>query len=99
MKPSSYLIDLSNGGVMDHGALVEALMEDKIAGAALDVYPVEPLPEGIPLWDMPNVFLSPHVAAISPKYSELAMEFFTENMKRFISDQPLLNLFQAERGY
>jgi phosphoglycerate dehydrogenase-like enzyme len=99
MKPSSYLIDLSSGGVVDHGALVEALTENSIAGAALDVYPVEPLPEGSPLWEMPNVLLSPHVAANSPKYFDMAIDCFTENMKRFISDQPLLNLFQAERGY
>jgi len=99
MKPSSYLIDLSNGGVVDHGALVEALTENKIAGAALDVYPIEPLPEGSPLWDMPNVLLSPHVAANSPKYFAMAIDCFAENMKRFLSDQPLLNLFQAERGY
>jgi phosphoglycerate dehydrogenase-like enzyme len=99
MKPSSFLIDLSSGGIVDHGALVEGLFEGWIAGAALDVYPVEPLPEGSPLWDMPNVLLSPHVAANSPKYLEMAVECFAENMKRFLADQPLLNEFQSERGY
>jgi phosphoglycerate dehydrogenase-like enzyme len=99
MKTASYLIDLSSGGVVDHGALIEALNEGRVAGAALDVYPVEPLPEGSPLWEMPNVILSPHVAASSPKYYDLAIDCFSENMRRYLSDQPLLNLFQAERGY
>jgi phosphoglycerate dehydrogenase-like enzyme len=99
MKPSSFLLDVSSGGIVDHGALVEALTERKIAGAALDVYPVEPLPEGSPLWEMPHVFLSPHVAGNSPMYFQGVIDCFAENMKRFLSEQPLLNLFQAERGY
>jgi len=99
MKPKKFLIDISNGGVVDHGALVEALQEGKIAGAALDVFPVEPLPQSSPLWEMPNVLLSPHIAGSSQHYYELAIDCFAENMKRYLSDQPLLNLFNAERGY
>lgn len=99
MKPRSYLIDLSSGGVVDHGALVEALDAKHLAGAALDVYPVEPLPGGSPLWEMPNVILSPHVAYSSPRYYEMAMDLFVENMRRYLSAQPLLNQFRAERGY
>jgi D-2-hydroxyacid dehydrogenase (NADP+) len=99
MKPRSFLIDISSGGVVDHGALVEALNEGRIAGVALDVYPVEPLPESSPLWEMPNVLLSPHVAGSSLQYYELAIDCFTENMKRYLSDQTLLNLYIAERGY
>jgi phosphoglycerate dehydrogenase-like enzyme len=99
MKPRSFLIDISNGGVVDHGALVEALNGERIAGAALDVYPVEPIPESSPLWDMPNVLISPHVAGSSLQYYELAIDCFVDNMKRYLSEQPLLNLFKAERGY
>ncbi len=99
MKPRSFLIDLSSGGVVDHGALVEAINEGRIAGVALDVYPVEPLPESSPLWEMPNVLLSPHVAGSSLQYYELAVDCFVENMKRYLSDQPLLNLYVPERGY
>jgi len=99
MKPRSFLIDISCGGVVDHGALVEALSEGRIAGAALDVYPVEPLPESSPLWEMPNVLLSPHVAGSSLQYYELAIDCFAENMKRYLSDQTLLNLYKHERGY
>jgi phosphoglycerate dehydrogenase-like enzyme len=99
MKPRSCLIDLSSGGVVDHGALVEALEAKHLAGAALDVYPVEPLPAGSPLWEMSNVILSPHVAYFSPRYYEMAMDLFVENMRRYLSGQPLLNLYRPERGY
>jgi phosphoglycerate dehydrogenase-like enzyme len=99
MQPSSFLIDISRGGVVDHGALIEALNNENLAGAALDVYPVEPLPASSPLWSMPNVILSPHVAGASPRYYEKAAELFAANLRRYLSDQPLLNLFDPERGY
>lgn len=99
MKPTSYLIDLSRGGIVDHGALIDALRENRLAGAALDVYPVEPLPESSPLWDMPNVILSPHISGASPRYLERAIELFSENMRRYLAEEPLLNLFDPERGY
>ncbi len=99
MKPSAYLIDISRGGVVDHGALVEALKEGSIAGAALDVYPVEPVPEGSPLWDLPNVILSPHVAGASQHYFERAVDLFADNLRRYLSEQPLLNRYDPERGY
>jgi phosphoglycerate dehydrogenase-like enzyme len=99
MKEDAYLIDLSRGGVVDHGALIEALQEGKIAGAALDVYPVEPLPESSPLWSMDNVILSPHVAGASPRYYEKAAELFAANLRRYLAEQPLLNLYDPDRGY
>ena len=99
MKPTAYLIDISRGGVVDHGALVEALNAERLAGAALDVYPVEPLPEGSPLWEMKNVILSPHVAGASGKYLERATELFAENLARYLAEKPLLNQFDTERGY
>lgn len=99
MKSSAYLVDISRGGVVDHGALVDALNNDEIAGAALDVYPVEPLPQSSPLWTTPNVIVSPHVAGASPRYYEKAAELFATNLRRFLSDQPLLNLYDPDRGY
>jgi phosphoglycerate dehydrogenase-like enzyme len=99
MKPTSFLIDISRGGVVDHGALVEALSQNRLAGAALDVFPVEPLPEGSPLWELPNVILTPHVAGSSPRYFEQAVELFAQNLRRYLSDQPLLNRFDSARGY
>jgi phosphoglycerate dehydrogenase-like enzyme len=99
MKPTAGLVDISRGGVVDHGALVEALNEGQIAGAVLDVYPVEPLPETSPLWTMPNVLVSPHIAGSSPDYYEQAAELFGENLRRYLAEQPLLNIYQPERGY
>ncbi len=99
MKPTAYLVDLSRGGVVDHGALVEALKENRIAGAALDVFPVEPIPETSPLWELPNVMLSPHVAGTSGHYLERAAELFAENLRRYVANEPLLNLFDPQHGY
>ena len=99
MKPTAYLIDVSRGGVVDHGALIEALTEKRLAGAALDVYPVEPLPENSPLWEMPGVILSPHVAGASAHYYERAADLFAENLQRYLVGQPLLNRYNPKRGY
>lgn len=99
MKPEAFLIDISRGGVVDHGALIDALNNQGLAGAALDVYPVEPLPESSPLWEMANVIISPHVAGASPRYYEKAAELFATNLRRYLSEQPLLNVYDPERGY
>jgi phosphoglycerate dehydrogenase-like enzyme len=99
MKDTAYLIDVSRGGVVDQGALVEALREKAIAGAALDVYPVEPLPESSPLWDLPNVILSPHVGGTSGQYLERAADLFAENLRRYVANEPLLNRYDSKRGY
>ena len=99
MKASAFLIDISRGGVVDHGALIEALNEKRLAGAALDVYPVEPLPETSPLWEMGNVIISPHIAGASDIYYERATDLFIENLRRYLADQPLLNRYDPQRGY
>jgi phosphoglycerate dehydrogenase-like enzyme len=99
MIPTAYLVDVSRGGVVDHGALVEALNEELLAGVALDVYPIEPLPQSSPLWAMPNVILSPHVAGASEHYNERAIELFAENLHRYHVGRPLLNLYDPERDY
>jgi phosphoglycerate dehydrogenase-like enzyme len=99
MKPTAYLIDISRGQVVDQDALIQALRDRHLAGAALDVYPVEPLPADSPLWEMPNVILSPHVAGASGAYYERAAAVFAENLRRYLADQPLLNRFDPRRGY
>ncbi len=99
MKPDAYLVDVSRGGILDHGALVEALNDGGIAGAALDVYPIEPLPESSPLWGMPNVILSPHIAGASSHYLEHAADLFITNLNRYIMDRPLLNRYDPKTGY
>lgn len=99
MKPSAYLVDISRGGIVDHQALIEALREEKLAGAALDVYPQEPLPADSPLWQLPNVVLSPHISGNTPFYDQRAFEVFAENLRRYCTGQPLLNLVDLKKGY
>lgn len=99
MKPAAFLVDVSRGGVVDHAALASALKEHRLAGAALDVFPKEPLPPESPLWKMPNVILTPHVAGITPFYNERALELFSENLQRFLAGRPLLNLYEPDKGY
>ncbi len=99
MKPTAYLVDVSRGGVIDHGALISALQEGQIAGAGLDVFPEEPLPEDNPLWQLPNVIMTPHIAGFTTHYYARAVDLFCENLRRYIEGQPLFNLFDPVRGY
>jgi phosphoglycerate dehydrogenase-like enzyme len=99
MKTTACLIDVSRGGVVDHNALIEALSEKRLGGAALDVFPIEPLPASSPLWDMPNIILSPHIAGASERYFEQAIALFIANLQRYLSDQPLLNEVDPRLGY
>ncbi|MGD8620775.1 MAG: D-2-hydroxyacid dehydrogenase [Anaerolineales bacterium] len=99
MKAKSYLIDISRGSVVNHGALIEALNSGHLAGAALDVYPIEPLPESSPLWERNNVILSPHLAGASPHYMSRAIDLFAANLKRYLTDEPLLNVYTPEEEY
>jgi phosphoglycerate dehydrogenase-like enzyme len=98
-KPTAYLIDISRGGIVDHAALIKALNDHKLAGAALDVFPEEPLPENSPLWKMDNVIITPHIAGISSHYDERAVALFAENLSRYVADLPLYNIFDFSKGY
>lgn len=99
LKPSAYLVDASRGGVIEPSALINALKERRLAGAALDVFSEEPLPADSPLWKMPNVLITPHVAGITPHYDRRAMQLFAENLERYLAGLPLYNRFERERGY
>lgn len=99
MKPSAVLVNIARGGVVEEAALIRALDEGWIAGAALDVFADEPLPAGSPLWAMPNVIISPHVAGFTPHYHERVMGIFSENLRRFLDGQPLLNRADRSAGY
>lgn len=99
LKPSALLVDVSRGGVVDHSALIQALQKRQLAGAALDVFPEEPLPSDSPLWEMPNVIISPHVAGLSPHYVARAFTLFKENLRRYLAGEELLNKINLERGY
>ena len=97
--PSAFLIDISRGGVVDHNHLIPLLREHKLAGAALDVYPVEPLPADSPLWKLPNVILTPHIAGFSPRYDERAIDLFIQNLHRYLEDLPLYNRLDPTLEY
>jgi phosphoglycerate dehydrogenase-like enzyme len=99
MKPTAYLVDISRGGIVEHAALVQALREHKLAGAALDVFPEEPLPADSPLWKLSNVIITPHISGITGQYDERAMQLFAENLHRYLSGETLLNRYQPELGY
>lgn len=99
MKDNAYLIDVSRGGVVNHTDLINALQEGTIAGAALDVFPEEPLPADSPLWELPNVILTPHIAGMSRFYNLRAVDLFIDNLNRYLKGEPLLNLIDLQRGY
>ena len=92
MKPSAYLINIGRGAIVDLTALVEALRAKRIAGAGLDVYEVEPLPADHPLWEFPNVILTPHIAGASPRIAERHLGVLVENVRRFVAGEPLMNI-------
>jgi D-2-hydroxyacid dehydrogenase (NADP+) len=94
MKPEAFLINVARGAVVDQEALVCALRDGVIAGAALDVTDPEPLPPESPLWDMENVILTPHMSADAPILTRLAVDLFCENIGRYLSGQPLRNQMQ-----
>jgi len=99
MKPTAILVNVSRGRVIDEAALIRALQEGWIAGAALDVFEKEPLPPDSPLWDMENVIVTPHIAGSHERYNERATALFCENLRRYLAGQPLLNLVDKKRGY
>jgi phosphoglycerate dehydrogenase-like enzyme len=99
MKPSAYLISVGRGGQVEEDALLIALKEKKIAGAMLDVFSVEPLPKDHPLWEAPNLVITPHIAGDTGNYNQLVFELFAENLKRYIAGKDLLNVFDPDRGY
>jgi len=98
MKPATYLVNVSRGKLIDEGALVEALQKGEIAGAGLDVFEVEPLAANNPLWKLDNVILSPHVSGFTSHYDRRVMGLFTQNLRRYLEERPLLNLVDREAG-
>lgn len=99
MKPSAVLINVGRGPVVAEGALIRALRERWIRGAALDVFDREPLPSGHPFYALDNVLLSPHCADHTPGWEEAAMEVFLDNFERFRKGEPLRNLVDKRLGY
>ncbi|MEE8370037.1 MAG: D-2-hydroxyacid dehydrogenase [Dehalococcoidia bacterium] len=99
MRPSAVIINIARGAIIDEAALVRALKESWLAGAALDVFEQEPLPAESELWGLENVIVTPHVSGGTPRYMELAMGVFSENLRRYLAGEPLRNVVDVERGY
>ena len=99
MKRSALLVNVSRGPLVRESELIEELRRGTIGAAALDVFEEEPLDAVSPLWDMPNVLITPHVGGLRPDYWDLAADFFAENLRRFRSGQPLMNVVDKGAGY
>lgn len=97
MRPDAWLINTARGGLVDETALIEALRRGRPSGAVLDVFAIEPLPQDSPLWDMPNVIVTPHHSGETS--IDEAVEIFAENLPRFLTEQPLINEVDRVRGY
>jgi phosphoglycerate dehydrogenase-like enzyme len=99
MKPEAVVINVGRGPVIEEAAMVRALSENRIKGAALDVFDREPLPGGHPFYRLENVLLSPHCADHTPDWMDRAMQFFIEQFERYRKGEPLLNVVDKRLGY
>ena len=99
MKPGALLVNCARGGLIDEVALLGALEEGAIGGAALDVFAQEPPPAGHPFYGLDNVILSPHVSGFLPSYDEKCSVLFALNLRRYLAGEPMLNLVDRTRGY
>lgn len=99
MKHTAYLVNIGRGELVQESALVRALREGWIAGAGLDVYATEPLPSSSPLWRLPQVVMTPHIAGTHPRYMGLAADLFLSNLKRYLAGEPLVNEVDKQAGY
>ncbi|MFF0341868.1 D-2-hydroxyacid dehydrogenase [Kribbella sp. NPDC004875] len=99
MKPTAYFVNISRGGIADDDALLEALTSGQIAGAGLDAHGVEPLPPDSPFWSLPNVVVTPHNGATSDGTLRRSQEIVADNIRRFVTGEPLHNVVDKAAGY
>jgi phosphoglycerate dehydrogenase-like enzyme len=99
MKPSAYFINLTGGRAVEEKLLVRALKEKWFAGAVLDAFARQPLPEDSELWSLPNVIITPRIAGITSQKWPAVLPVFKENLRRFIAGEPLNNLVDKHLGY
>jgi phosphoglycerate dehydrogenase-like enzyme len=99
MKPTAVIINVGRGPVIDERAMINALSQNKIKGAALDVFDEEPLPANHPFYKLENVLLSPHCADHTPDWLDNAMRFFLAQFEKFRRGEPLLNIVDKKLGY
>jgi glyoxylate/hydroxypyruvate reductase len=99
LKPGAILVNIARGDIVDEAALIAALRSGALRGAALDVFEHEPLPPESPLWDLPNVLVSPHSGSTVPAENARIVELFQDNIRRYLDGRPLLNLLDKELLY
>ena len=99
MKETAYLINVTRGGIIDEAALLEALQQGQIAGAGLDVTETEPLPADDPLWQAPNLIITPHRAGASQHRPRETFEFFYQQLERYLKGEKPRNLIDKQRGF
>jgi len=99
LPPHAWLINIARGKIVDEDALVAALRERRLAGAILDVFREQPLPQESPLWGMPNVIIAPHIAGGGEEGWGIFAELAIENLRRYVAGEPLLNVVDAGRQY
>lgn len=99
MKPSAVLINIARGVVVDENALIDALRMGQIAGAALDVFAIEPLPHDNALWDLPNVIICPHSASTADNENAVIVEIFIDNIQRYLRGEPMRNVLNTKLLY
>lgn len=99
LKPEAVLINVARGAIVDEPALIEALRTGRLRGAALDVFAHEPLPPESPLWEMPNVLISPHSASTASSENGKIVDLFQDNLRRYLDGRPLRNVLNKELLY
>ncbi len=99
MKAGACLINVGRGSLVDQSALAEALRNQTIGGAALDVFDKEPLAADSPLWDLENLLITPHTAGLTEKLWDRNYQLISENLRRYLAHQPLLSVVDKKRGY
>lgn len=99
MKPSAYFVNVGRGETVDEAVLLDALVNGRIAGAALDVFETEPLPPDAPHWEIPNLTITAHYSGGSPHYHERALKILLDNIERYKSGEPLRNVVDKDVGY
>lgn len=99
MRSDAVLVNIARGTLVDESALAEALQQGRIAGACLDVFETEPLPEGSPLWAMPEVIITPHTAGATPDYGRLGAAIVQQNLKAFLAGDSMPTQYDPARGY
>lgn len=93
------IVNIARGSVIDEPAMIDALRDGQLGGACLDVFATEPLPPDSPLWDMPNVLISPHSASTVDQENAVLTDLFCDNLRRWLDGRPLRNVYVPERGY